>query len=278
MVKVTELSDDDKARIKDSEFYLHAKKIMKSFESYGPVQVGEVYSIFYLNHENKVRYVKRGGSNSLKDRFLVIHKDEGFVFAKRINANGDLSKDVICLTIRFPSESYSLELDSDQAESIIFQDEAAFDPFKQGKELSKKKNKARRLNKTKVVEYDTADKAFDFISTIKIGDTLFDSSTAFGEGIVEWKVTDVQKRATDKTPQTDWNNRVYTYGNTQEDQKHFSNGLNTFISIQLTAVSELPFSRRWISKTKICIFTDFMTSKRKYRDYYLSRPISVDEV
>lgn len=277
MKQAIELSDEDKKRINGSDFYLHAKKIMKSFENYQPIQVGEVYSVSYTNHENKIKYVARGGSSSKKDKFIVIYKDDGFIFAKRINANGDLSKEVICLTIRYPSESYSLELDSDQAESIIFQDEKSFDPFKQGKELSKKKNKARRFNKSKIITYESAQDAFNFVSSLKVGDRLFDTSTTFGEGIVQWEVTSINNRATDKTPQMDWNNKVYTYGKTDVDQKHNKNGFDNLISVEISMVGEAPLNRKWIAKRRDICFVDFVTSV-KYRDYYSSRPTTIDEV
>jgi hypothetical protein len=279
MKDTIELSDEDKKRINGSEFYLHAKKIMKSFESYKPIQVGEVYSVSYVNYHNKMQYVARGGggSNGKKDKFMVIHKDDGFLFAKRINASGDLSKEIICLTIKYPSESFSLELDSDQAESIIFQDEKSFDPFKQGKELSKKKNKARRINKSKVITYEAAQDAFNFVSSLKIGDRLFDASTAFGEGIVQWEVTGVFNRATDKTPQADWNNNVYAYGNTDVDQKHNRNGFDNLISIEISMVGEPPSNRTWIARRRDVCFVDFLDIK-KYRDYYSSRPATIDEV
>jgi hypothetical protein len=277
MKETIELSDEDKKRIDSSDFYLHAKKIMKSFEAHQPIQVGEVYSVSYLNYENKIQYIARGGSNSKKDKFMVIHKDEGFVFAKRINASGDLSKEVICLTIRYPSESYSLELDAEQAESIIFQDEASFDPFKQGKELSKKKNKARKLNKSKVIVYETAQESFDFLLSLKIGDKVFDAGTTFGEGIVEWKVANIVTRDVDKTPMTDWTNKVYAYGITDIDQKHNTNKLDTYIHVELVMVGEAPSSRKWIARGRNICFTDFL-SANKYRDYYSSRPTTIDEV
>jgi formylmethanofuran dehydrogenase subunit D len=208
---------------------------------------------------------------------MVIHKDEGFIFAKRINASGDLSKEVICLTIRYPSETFSLELDAEQAESIIFQDEASFDPFKQGKELAKKKNKARKLNKSKVIIYETAQESLDFLSNLKKGDKVFDAGTTFGEGIVQWEVSDVVIRNVDKTPMTDWRNKVYAHGNTDIDQKHNRNNLNTYCHVELTIIGEPPKSRRWISRARNICFTDFLSST-KHRDYYSSRPTTIDEV
>lgn len=275
MQNIAELSKEDNDRIKGAEFYQHAKTIMKSFEEYQHVNVGEVYSVLYRNHADKLQYISRGKS---KDKYMVIHKDDGFVFAKRIKSDGSLSKNVVCLTIRFPQPNYSIELDSEQAEAIIFQNEASFDPFKEGKELAKKKNRARKINKAKVIVHDTALEALAFVSNLKIGDTIFDAGTAFGEGIVEWKVATIEKRAIDKTPQTDWNHKVFAYGKTDIDQRSNRHNLNDFIKVTLSAVSEIPNSRAWMSKSRDISFIDFLSCNERRRDWYLTKPITIEEV
>jgi hypothetical protein len=269
-----DLSEEDNKRIAGAEFYHHAKTIMKSFEEYQHVNIGEVYSILYKNHADKLVYFSRGKA---KDRYMVIHKDNGFAFAKRINSDGSLSKNVICLTIRFPQPHFSIELDSEQAEAIIFQNEESFDPFKEGKSLAKKKNKARSLNKTKVVTYNNASAALAFVSNLKIGDTLYDAGTAFGEGTVQWKVSNIDKRAVDETPQTDWNNQVFAHGKTDLDQRSNKQGIKDFINVTLTAIGEMPNSRRWISKGRTISFLDFLSGERR-RDWYLTKPTTTDEV
>ena len=270
-----DLSKEDTDRIKGAEFYSHAKTIMQSFEEYKHVNVGEVYSIAYNGSSGKLSYVGRGKS---RDKYMVIHKDDGFIFAKRIKSDGQLSINVVCLTIRFPQPNYSIELDSAQAESIIFQTEDSYDPFKEGKDLSKKKNKARRLNKPKVVIYKTLQEAFAFVSNLKIGDTLYDAGTAFGEDIVCWTVSSVEKRDVDKTPQTDWSGKIYTYGKTSMDQHHNSFALNNFVRVTLTANGEMPPSRRWVSKNRDVDFTDFLDCKSRFRDWYLTKPVSIEDV
>jgi hypothetical protein len=269
------LSEEDNRRIADAEFYSNAKTIMRSFEEYRHVNIGEVYSILYRNHSDKLVYISRGKS---KDKYMVIHKDDGFAFAKRINSDGSLSKNVICLTIRYPQPYYSVELDSEQAEAIIFQNEESFDPFKQGKELAKKKNKARKLNKIKVITHNTAQDALTFISNLKMGDTLFDAGTTFGEGVVEWKVVNIERRALDKTPQSDWSHKIFAYGKTDIDQKSNRHHLNDFIKVTLSVVGEVPNSRMWINKNRDISFIDFLVCNERRRDWYLTRPTTTDEV
>jgi hypothetical protein len=274
----TELNEEDRKRINACDYYLQSKKIMESFERYRPIEVGEVYSVSYLSHDNKPVYIKRSGSSSQKDKFLVIHKDQGFVFAKRINSGGSLSKEVICLTIRFPSPDYCLELDADQAESIIFQNEEAFDPFKQGKDLSKRKNKARRINGTKKTVFEFLSDAINFAKNLKAGDVIYDSGTTFGEGIVEWTVKSVTVTPVDKTPQRDWQGRVVAYGATDADQKHNRYKLDDVVVVYLEAQNEMPLSRRWVNKNRSVTFIDFLECSERHRDYYLTKPVSVDEI
>lgn len=271
-----DLSKEDTDRINGAEFYTHAKTIMKSFEEYKHANVGEVYSIVYSNSSSKLTYVGRGKN---RDKYMVIHKDDGFIFAKRIKSDGQLSKNVVCLTIRFPQPNYSIELDSAQAESIIFETEGSYDPFKEGKDLSKKKNKARRLNKSKLIMRDTPEEAFAFISNLKIGDTLYDAGTSFGEGIVSWTVSSIEKRDVDRAPQKDWTGKVYTYGKTSIDQDYYYFSLSEeFVRVSLTANGEMPPSRRWISKNRDVSFVDFFNCSRRRRDWYLTQPVSIEDL
>ena len=269
------LSQEDLKRIKDSEFYEHAKRIMRSHEFYINVNVGEVYSVSYLNSENKSIYISSG---RVKDKFMIIHKDAGFVFGKKIRSDGTLGKHVICLTIRFPAPSYSLELDSAQAEAIIFQSEDAYDPFREGKDLSKKKNKARRLNKLKVVVKNTVEEAVKFVSSLNVGDILYDAETTFGSGIISWRVKSIDRRPVDKSPQKDWSGKTYAYGATSIDQDHNTYCLDDVIKITLEIFGEVPSSRRWVSKNRELCFTDFLDNKKRYRDWYVHKPITVEEV
>jgi hypothetical protein len=275
MSGTVDLSEEDVKRINNAEFYQHAKTIMKSFEEYQHVNVGEVYSILYKNHSDKLQYISRGRT---KDKYMIVHKDDGFVFAKRIKSDGSLSKNVVCLTVRYPQPNYSVELDAEQAEAIIFQDEASFDPFKEGKDLAKKKNKARKINKSKIKVYSLVADALSFVSNLKTGDVLFDAGTAFGEGIVEWKVTSIEKRAVDVTPQTDWNGRVYAYGKTDTDQKSNKYSISTYVSVTLNMVGEAPVSRRWVGSKREINFIDFLNCNDRHRDWYVVRPTTIEEV
>ena len=180
-----QLTDEDKKRIRHCDFYLQAKEVIESTSHYSEVNVGEVYSVSYKNRDGDKRYIASHGS-STKDRYIVVEKDGGFIFAKRLNSNGGTGKDVVCMTIRFPIPKFSIELDDAQAESIIFSQEQEFDPFKFGKDLKRRKDKARNLNKKNLLRYSNALEAFIKLSSLKVGDNIWDCTALFGEGIVKW--------------------------------------------------------------------------------------------
>jgi hypothetical protein len=272
-MSTSDISDEDKKRINNSDYYLQTKRTMKSHEEYKYVNVGEVYSISYVSN-GKISFISRGKA---KDRFMVIHKDDGFIFAKRIKSDGALSRDVMCLTIRYPQPDYTIELDAEQAEAIIFQTEDKYDPFKQGKDLSKKKNKARRLNLAKLTKFDLLSDAVSFVRSLNIGDTLYDSGTSFGEGIIEWKITHIDKRPVDKTPITDWNNRVYAYGSSDADKVHNQFNIEEMVEIKVET-KELPKSRRWLNKQRSVTFVDFFACPERRRAYYITRPVSIEDL
>jgi len=269
------LTEEDNKRIKGADFYEHAKIIMKSFDDYKHVNIGEVYHVSYGNQDGTKSYVRRYGSER-KDKFMVVHKDDGFIFAKRINSSGGMSKDVVCLTIRFPSVSYTLELDDAQAESIIFSKEDEFDPFKEGKELSKKKNKARNLNNKKRIKFTSELAAYEFVKTLKVNDKIYDAVTGFGEGVVEWFVTDISITVPDKTPQKDWRGVTYAYGATSHDIAHNVQALDKCIILTIEVNGEPPKTRKYMNKKRTISFSDFLEKSR--RDYYLTRPITIDEL
>jgi hypothetical protein len=269
-----QLTDEDKKRIRHCDFYLQAKEVIESTTHYSEVNVGEVYSISYKSaKDGDKRYISSHGS-STKDRYIVVEKDEGFVFAKRLNSNGGTGKDVVCLTIRFPMPKYSIELDDAQAESIIFSQEQDFDPFKFGKDLKRRKDRARNLNKKNILKFKTAKEAFSKLSTLKVGDSIWDCTALFGEGIVKWEVSEVVTRPTDKTPAYGWDNQVIGYGKEYIDQDHNKAGIDNILIVKVKTNEEMPKSRRWASKIKDITFKDLMND---YRYYFLKRPVSAED-
>lgn len=271
------LSNVDQQRVDNCEYYLKTKQVMKNAEVYKELAVGEVYYIKYKDYNDKETYVMTGWGADTPAKYMVFHKDDGFVFVKRIIASGNLGKEVICLTTTYDVDTHWLEADPDYVNSILLENEEDYDPLAASKAMTAKKNRARRRNKKMEVKFETAQEAYDYIKKLRKGDKLYDAATAYGSGVMEWVVDKVSMRKTDQTPQTGWyGNKNPTPGKTWEDQSHNEAGFPQYISVKLKATSAAPRSRRWENVTKDIIFTNFR--KDSYHVYYESKPFTVDDV
>ena len=275
---MSDLSKEDKSRIKNCEYYLRTKKIMKNLEEYKKLEVGEVYYIKTKNRDGKEEYVSAGWNNE-PAKYMVFHKDEdGFAFIKRILASGKMGKEVTCLTTSYDVEDYWLESDPDQVNSILLDNESGYDPMAASKEMTSKKNKARRRNKKLELDFDTHKAAHDYIKTLKVGDVIYDSVAAYGSGILSWKVTDVASRPVDNTDtrstyQKQWG---YPVGNTREDQWHNEHNLDTVVVVHVERLEkELPKHRRYVRQNRALTFLDF---KNRWDKFYSKKPFTVDDV
>lgn len=272
-----ELSKEDQKRILKCDYYTQTKNILRSHESYRDINVGEVYLIKYKRYvsDEEFTYINRA-HNGVKDKFMIFHKDEdGFIFAKRINADGKLGKEVHCLTTQYPGPKYQLEPDPEYLDSILFSNEEGYDPIKAEKEFNKKKGQARRKNKQLEFAYETAQEAFAFISSLKVGDKIYDAKTAYGQGICEWTVISVESRPTcNKKVIPRWGSpRV---GSSPEDVAHNGSALPDFYKIEVEVKHERPACRRWGRMKRTLIFSDFM--KNGYVQWYPRTPYTTDDV
>jgi hypothetical protein len=270
-MKFEELSKEDKGRVKNTDGYIISKHIMAAFDAYKDLNVGEVYLI---KDNNRNSYVTRNYGSSRPDKFMIFYKDGGFIFVKRINSNGKLGKEVVCLTTRFMPHEYTIEPDPNFVDAIIFGDEAGYDPSKEAKEYKNKKNKARIHNNKNLILYDDSKDAKETLDKYIVGDLLWDCKTSYGEGVVEWEVVDVEKRKVDKTPINIYGPKV-VYGTTNIDQIHNKFGIEDVTILTLSA-KDLPKSRRWIGRKRKITFIELMKGFR-YK-YYNTRPISPDDI
>ena len=272
-----ELSKDDKWRINGCDFYKKTKEVMTAHEKYKEMQIGEVYFIKRTNkHDKTFRYLSRSIGQA-PSKYMVFHKDaDDFVFIKRINANGKLGKTVECLQTQYSSPYFDVEPDPEYLESIIFEDEGSYDPLKAEKELVKKKGQARRKNKKLEIAFNTPAGAFAMLDSFKVGDKIFDAGTTYGSGIIEWEVTNIIKRKTDKTVQSWGYSSSKIYGDTWEDQQHNKHDLDEFLQIETKRIGAKPKSRRWVNGTDKITFYDFINKQGS--TYYSSKPWTTEDV
>lgn len=272
-----ELSKEEQNRVDNCDNYKLVKHIMQSHDHYKELRIGDVYFVKYTSTPGADPvYVSRtyGGK---KDKFMIFHKDdEGFVFIKRINANGKLGKEIQCLTTQYPEPRFELEADPEYLESILLDNEKRYDPLKAEKELSSRKSKARRKNKKIELTYETAEEAFKAISEYKVGDRIYDAHTTYGEGVMEWTVDSIESRPTDKTKVKPYAwSATAALGKTREDQEHNKKGLPNLIVLKIKVHHAKPKSRKWTQTERTITFSDFM---KWGNQYYNSSPYTTDDV
>jgi len=272
-----ELSKEDLRRVNNCDYYKQTKLIMKVNELHKNFVVGEVYFIKEKRSGGKDRYVSRAYGNK-PDKFMIFHKDsDGFVFVKRINANGKLGKEVQCLTTQYANPRYEFEADPEYIESIILDDEASYDPLKAEKALNKLKGQIRRKNKKLEIVYDDAADAYKAICAYKVNDVIYDANTTYGQGIMEWTVTQIESAPTcqQKMVKTGWRGDLHGWlGKTSDDRKHNQHGLDKVVTLTLECKHSRPDCRRWVSTKKTITFNRFMKSER-YGTWYHTRPHEV---
>jgi len=260
------ISKQDLTKVENCEYYLRSKQIIKNAEVYKNIQVGEVYFIKCKDYDGNEKYVTAGWSGD-PSKFIVFHKDDGFIFIKRIIASGKPGQEVMCLTTQFNVDEYWLEADPDYVNSILLQDEDSYDPFAASKIDANKKNKARRKNKKLEIKFNNAKEAYNFIKTLKVGDTLYDALTTYGSATVTWEVTKIDVRAVSRR----------STNMSPVDAIHYTNGFKQVIEVQMKVKDKaLPRKRKYINTTEALTFREF--TDVGYCTYYKVKPYTVDDV
>lgn len=267
------ISNADQKRIVNCEYYLKTKQIMANAEVYKNLEIGEVYHIKYKDYNNKDMYVCYGWNSTTPSKYMVFHKDGGFVFVKRIIASGNLGKEIVCLTTTYDVGKHWLEADQEYVDSILLEDEEGYDPLAANKKLSNNKNKARRKNKKLQIVYKTPEEAYAYIKTLNVGDSIYDADTAYGSGILTWKIKKITNRKVNKaktTSSTGW-------GYSHRDEFHSKHKFADVVVVDIEIKEKvLPRSRSYETKTKELTFSDFLEDR--YSKYYKSKLYTVDDV
>lgn len=222
------LTPDDRKRINGCDYYTFVKTIMKSAEDYKDYEVGS--AVYIRNKTTNKRSGQEYDISKSADKYIIVENDNGFLFAKRINANGKPGVAITCLTIEYKSEKYTLEVDDDYVEAMLLDNQESYDPLANAKDLSRRKNKATRENQKKRLMFNTDAEAYAYLSTIKIGDTFFDADYSYGGGVTEYVVDHIIVRPAVAGTGTGWSRN---YG----DDEYIARGFKDYILIHLKAVS-----------------------------------------
>ena len=178
------LSKDDKSRIDNCDYYRLAKRIINSAKDNADFEVGS--AVFIRRVSDKKLVGQEYNSTNKADKYIIVHNDEGFIFAKKICANGKPGVAITCLTIDYPTDAYYLESDGDYVEAVLLDNQDNYDPLASAKDYVKKKNKATRENSKKRLLFPTFQEALAFLKTVKVGDTFYKADYTYGSGVTEY--------------------------------------------------------------------------------------------
>lgn len=259
------LSPEDMDRINNCEFYSMSKGILQSVNEYKEFEVGAAVHVAY---KESGKLVCSDYEGKFPEKFIVIFNDGGFVFVKRINANGKPSAAVTCLSIEYPATVYSLRVDDGYVESMLLDTQDQYDPLADAKNLQKRKNKSARENAKRKLLYNTAAEAYEFMKTIKVGDTFYSSDYAYGGGVTEYKVKSIENRPATAGSGSGWSR---SYG----DQQYTALGFKDVIKVELGVVNA---GTRY-SYDKTIEFTNISKENSgNYYNYYKLRPLDPSDI
>lgn len=181
------LSKDEVQRINSCNDYKYIKNTLATVEAYKSFEVGA--AVFIKNNRNKA-YLTGPNRSTNPSKYIIIHNDNGFIFAKRIIQSGEPGTIVQCLTIEYPIDKYTLELDEEMVDAMLLDE--VYDPTAAAKEYKSKKNKATRINNKKRLKFDTPLEAHAYLKSLTVGTRLWESWTTYGEDATELLVKEIK--------------------------------------------------------------------------------------
>jgi len=258
------LTQDDLDRINNCDFFSKAKEVIQSTVDYKEFEVG---AAVYIKRKYDNKMISSDYEGKMPEKYIIVQNDNGFVFAKRINANGKPGVAVTCLTIDYGSHAYELQVDDGYIESMLLDTQDSYDPLADAKGLMKKKNKAARDNSKNRVIFDTSAEAYAFLKTVQVGDVFYTSDYLYGTGVTEYKVSDIEKRPAVAGSGSGWSRN---YG----DQEYIKNGFKEVIVVNMAVVTS---TRRYSYNEKL-EYRKIAKDGSPYTFFYRTRPTSPDDI
>lgn len=170
-----------KARIKPEEITKMEKDwkrrkvntFIDRFENQKQFSVGDI--VVCTDKEGKIK------PNLGDGRYIVIHKDTNeLITCRSIRSDGSMGS--IWCPLADNNTNFYLSLDPELAVNILLQNEGAYDPTAAGKDLKRRKDRCRKMNKENIIEWPDRYKdepaaikaGEEFIASLKIGDVFYD--------------------------------------------------------------------------------------------------------
>jgi hypothetical protein len=267
-----ELTDIDKRKISRSQTYRAYQKITIAKNKYKQFEVG---TALFIKRIGEDRYVTKGGwrdhGKKPPIKFVIIENDDGFLFAKKVLASGQLGTDITCLTTDYGPERWELIPDDAMVDAMLLDEE--YDPTADAKVLKKKKNKATRINKKHRLIFDRAKDAYDYINSLQVGQKLWTSGATFGENVAEYKVANIERKQAKESDAAAYgrHRKVHRY--------HLDENFPDIVTVYLELESG---GSKWTNQMQTIHFYNMCKSKKeyKYHDMMLHdrKPVTPKEV
>lgn len=258
------ISKEDRDRINACDNYQLCKKIIQSQNDYREYEVGSAVFI-RRKYDNKLVGIGYDNSGS-PDKYIIIENDDGFLFAKKINANGKPGVAITCLTIDYSSDSYTLQVDDEYVEAMLLENEAGYDPTSSAKDLARRKSKATRENHKKRLVFDTDVEAYAHINSLTQGHKIWMADYSYGGGITEYEVESIDKRPAQAGSNNGWSR---SYG----DRDYTDKGFAQVVIVNLKVVS----SQNNYSYNRKLEFKHISKESYPYM-YFSSKPVSPEDI
>lgn len=127
----------------------------------------------------------------LPEKYQVVHKDEAqLIYVKRILKGGKLGQKVDMIAT-WSFDNYRFEADPDKMDSILMDQEEGYDPYAKSKDLKKKQDKQRRLNKNMRKRFSHFGDAENYIRTLKVGQRFYMTGSLIDDDPEEREVVSV---------------------------------------------------------------------------------------
>ena len=254
---------------KKCDTYQLIKRALNSRDTYAELEVGVAV---FIKHISSNSYICTYNSKT-KHKYVVTFKENGFLFAKRVMSNGNLSSSLVCLATDFPSCRYELEVDDGYLDSLLLDTE--YDAAKETKEIAKKKTKATSINNKNRLIFSEAQNAYAHLKAFNKGDIIWECETSFGNNITKYQVDTIEHYALDPKQMgyKMWNGRMSNVSHVFHIDEKFKTGVIVTLSVLETELS-------YANTKKVYFYNLTKNEKYKYYNecYYKVKPTKVEDI
>lgn len=164
--------------------------------------VGDILVVRCMNGLNNGKLVEE--AEGIPERYQVVYKDGAeLVYVKRILKGGKLGQKVDMIAT-WDYDRHRFEPDPERMESILMDQESAYDPYAKAKDLKKRQDRQRRANQKIRLRFDKIADAEKYIRTVKVGSSIYNSYSLIDDSPNEREIISVDIKPLDPIQKRSW--------------------------------------------------------------------------